>query len=273
MYSHLNRYKWIIPDELIHCLAVQRKLLSDFFTSSKDFLSDGGQIHLALRNHQGGMTSTTNIEWRASWFPAIYAGENGLLLSHLLPYRPEYKLSAYQFRDRPFFAQKESYMHIFTKINKDGGGWMEAPKDIQLYSYFTLFISLPIAADEKKDESERHCMADGDIWSNHDILDTDFVLDVIRRNVPAGIRAEIKQWRILREKTSTSDVKLGKWKVVEYQVVLFGETVPLTFESVERHKKMIEDEVQQKALGTRRGAWKASHVLPVSILQARGWWD
>eukprot|EP00557_Chaetoceros_sp_GSL56_P012165 CAMPEP_0176484622 /NCGR_PEP_ID=MMETSP0200_2-20121128/4556_1 /TAXON_ID=947934 /ORGANISM="Chaetoceros sp., Strain GSL56" /LENGTH=343 /DNA_ID=CAMNT_0017881115 /DNA_START=210 /DNA_END=1238 /DNA_ORIENTATION=+ len=256
-----------------------RKLLSDFFSSSKNLLSSGGQVHVALRNHQGGMKATTNTEWRGSWLPAVYAGENGFLQSHLLPYRPEYKLSAYQFRDRPFFAQKESYMHIFTKIGNgcleddgEGGRWMEAvPKDIQMYSYFTLFISLPIAANDMEKYSERHCSCSngtvsGDLWSNQYILDTNFVLDMIQRKVPDGIRAEIKQWRVLREKDSTKELQFGKWKVVEYQVVVFGETIPLTMEYVERYKNMIEDEVDRNTVGTRRGAWNASHVLPVSIL-------
>jgi hypothetical protein len=175
-------------------------------------------------------------------------------------------------------------MHIFTKIRNDGygGGEIKAPKDIQMYSYFTLFISLPIAADSMKEESMRQnnnrlsCSDDtvGDYhWSNHDILDTNFVLDMIQSKVPDGIRTEIKQWRIIRQKDSINEVKPGNWKVVEYQVVLFGETVPLTMESVERYKNMIEDEVERRTIGTRRGAWNASHVLPVSILKARGWWN
>ena len=124
-----------------------RKLISDFMASSQSVLSSGGQVHLALMDHQGGMHSKTIQEWKCSWLPALYAAENGMLLSHVKPFQPEYNLSSYQFRDRPFHVLgggKESFMNIFTKVGDEFEAHHEkVPKDIQMCSHFTLFITLP----------------------------------------------------------------------------------------------------------------------------------
>jgi hypothetical protein len=164
-------------------------------------------------------------------------------------------------------------MHIFTK---NGQMMMiKAPEDIQMYSYFTLFIALPTSVDScEHDSIIEYSNGDGadDLWKNEEIVDTSFVFDIIRSKIPDGIRVEIKQWRILREKNPAPNaIEFRKWKVVEYRVVLFGESMPITMKSVESYKKIIEDEVERKTTGTRRGAWNASHVLPSSLLRARGW--
>ena len=209
--------------------------------------------------------------------PALYASENNLLLSHVLPFAPNYNLSAYQFRDRPFALDKESDMYIFTKSD-DGvivtvtvavTHEVHVPRDIQMYSYFSLFIALPTTLGDCNEQTDGEPRSDdGQLWSTHEILDKDFVHNIVKANVPDGIRSEIKQWRILREKTCD---KAGGWKVAEYQVVLFGERKPITLRDAEIHKAAIEDEVQLRTVGTRRGGWNVSNALPSSILRARGW--
>lgn len=65
-----------------------RELIQKFFVSSKEVLKpNGGQIHMALFDHQGGAYCKNLEEWRQSWMPARYAAETaGLLLTHVYHY-------------------------------------------------------------------------------------------------------------------------------------------------------------------------------------------
>jgi hypothetical protein len=215
-------------------------------------------------NHQGGLMAKTNSEWKSSWLSPIYAGENGLLLSHFLPFQPTYNLSAYQFRDRSFNAEKKASMHLFTKCDNLH---FKAPEDIQMYSYFTLFISLPTPANS----SGTPIPQSDQLWNNGQILDEKFVFDVLKDKIPDGIRIEIKPLRILRQQNPDDEINVGEWKVIEYQVVLFGESIPITLKDAESYKKAVEDEIQLQTRGTKRGGWNAAHIVPSSLLQTRGW--
>jgi hypothetical protein len=315
-----------------------RTLISNFLASSQQVLSPGGQIHMALLKHQGGMRSNTNQEWKGSWLPAVYAAEHGMLLSHLEPFRPGYDLSSYQFRDRPFHVLdkgRESYMHIFTKVVEDGHddghddeddeddedyeddedddpgafttgmGATRVPEDIQMFSHFALFITFPVPLGQRTDGTEgahanAHANANANanasasvveectksnettrtagtnhqLWTNEEIFDETFLRDMVQSKTPPGIRTEIKLWRILRGKTETGlAYDDDGWNVAEYKVFCFGERQPITFEDAEVYKKVIEDEVELFTRGTRRGGWASSHIIPSSILRARGWFQ
>jgi hypothetical protein len=216
-------------------------------------------------NHQGGMMAKTNSEWKQSWLPSIYAGDNGLLLSHILPYQPAYNLSAYKFQDRPFYAEKKASMHLFTKSQDRQ---CKAPEDTQMFSYFTLFMALPVPANI----AATTLVQSDQLWRNEQILDDQFVLAMIKDKVPDGIRIRIKPWRILRQKNQDDEYhRAGEWKVMEYQVVLFGESIPITLKDTESYKKAIEDEIQHRTRGTKRGGWNASHIVPSSLLETRKW--
>ena len=206
----------------------------------------------------------TNSEWKQSWLPAIYAGDNGLLLSHFLPYQPAYKLSAYKFQDRPFHAEKKASMHLFTK-GQDLQ--YKAPKETQMFSYFTLFMALPVPANIVATT----VLQSDQLWRNDQILDEQFVFKMIKDKVPDGIRIKIKPWRILRQKNPDDERHAGEWKVVEYQVALFGESIPITMKDAESYKKAIEDEIQRRTQGTKRGGWNVSHTVPSSLLRTRRW--
>jgi len=249
---------------IFHLLRTARKLISDFFTCSSGLLSNGGQIHLALMNHQGGLMAKTNSEWKSSWLSPIYAAENGLLLSHLKPFQPAYNLSAYQFRDRSFNAEKKAFMHLFTKCENLQ---FKAPEDIQMYSYFSLFIALPTPANNNGTPTRQS----DQLWSNGQILDEKFVFEMLKDKIPDGIRIEIKPFRILRQQNPDDEHSAGEWKVVEYQVVIFGESIPITSKDAESYKKAVEDEIQMQTRGTKRGGWNAAHIVPSSLLQSRGW--
>ena len=66
---------------------LNRLLIHEFFQSSNNFLISGGQIHMGLINHQGGMDATNMFEWRRSWMVGRFAAESNLLLTHVLPYK------------------------------------------------------------------------------------------------------------------------------------------------------------------------------------------
>lgn len=61
-------------------------MIHDFFISASDFLPPGGQIHMGLLDHQGGMNTSKRNEWKRSWMAGLYAAESNLLLTHVLPY-------------------------------------------------------------------------------------------------------------------------------------------------------------------------------------------
>ena len=136
-----------------------------------------------------------------------------------------------------------------------------------MYSYFTLFISLPTPANS----SGTPIPQSDQLWSNGQILDEKFVFDVLKDKIPDGIRIEIKPLRILRQQNPDDKINVGEWKVIEYQVVLFGESIPITLKDAESYKKAVEDEIQLQTRGTKRGGWNAAHIVPSSLLQTRGW--
>ena len=282
-----------------------RNLLNDFIKSSREILPCGGQIHVSLLKHQAGMHAKNTVEWKRSWFPGMFAGEHGMLLSHVLPFEPEYNLSSYQFRDRGFHLNhegREPFMHILTKTNMEMGGngdgdgdgdgdseteicfdndsantTIKASREFQMCSYFSLFLAFPIPLGktnnivddiDNSQSSERVRV----LWTNGEISDEKFIHKIIESKTPPGIRTEIRPWRILREKPAQGQRdKHSKWKVAEYRVVFFGESQPISFQDAECYKKAIEDEVELFTKGTRRGGWTSSKVVPSSILRERGW--
>ena len=64
-----------------------RLLVKEFFASATKLIVPGGQIHMALLDHQGGMHAANLSEWKGSWMVGQYAGESQLLLSRVLPYK------------------------------------------------------------------------------------------------------------------------------------------------------------------------------------------
>lgn len=225
-----------------------------------------------------------------------------MLLSQLEPFRPDYNLSSYQFRDRPFHVLDEGrdpYMHIYDKVVGDcdsglSDGDVEmcarsAPKEIQMCSYFTLFVSFPDPVggrwtdddDDGDDGNDDENLEDhgsqestdisSHLWTNEEIFDESAMHEMIQSKTPPGIRTNVKLWRILRGKSESTGALRDTWNVAEYKVYFFGERQPITFADAETYKNAIENEVQKFTRGTRRGGWTSSNIIPSSVLRARGW--
>ncbi len=239
------------------------------------------------------MNAISNVEWKNSWKPAMYGGEVDLLLTHVLTFEPSYNRSAYQGRDKvwPTGTVKQCEMYLLQKCNN----WNEqiatsstadidtdanvnmnvkVPDDIQMFSYFTIFIGLPRHFHHSEDLKESFLQegaggdddtVDDDLWTMQQALDEGFVQNMITSHLPEGIRTKSKLWRIHRGEQA------GPWRVVEYRVVLFGEQRPITHDMAQTCKLAIEDSIQVKTVETKRGGWPASSVMPSSIPYSSGW--
>ncbi len=227
------------------------------------------------------MNAINHVEWKNSWKPAMYGGEADLLLTHVLSFEPSYNRSAYQWRDKswPAGTVKQCEMYILQKcedwdetrtFSTEANVDVKVPHDIQMFSYFTIFIGLPWPFHHSEDMNESLLQgadedaASNNLWTMKQALDENFIRNIITSHLPRGIRAKSKLWRIHR-----SDH--GPWRVAEYRVVLFGEQRPITNDISQRCKLAIEDFIQANTIETKRGGWPASSVLPSSIPYSSGW--
>nr|XP_023669355.1 ferredoxin-fold anticodon-binding domain-containing protein 1 isoform X1 [Paramormyrops kingsleyae] len=95
-----------------------RSLLAKFFLSSIQVLKNGGEIHVALCNGQGGTPADKPTrEWHNSWQAVAMAAEAGLILSQICPFDHEkyqsYKCTGYRSQDKGFHVEG-ALNHIFT---------------------------------------------------------------------------------------------------------------------------------------------------------------
>mmetsp|Transcript_3040 Transcript_3040/g.3528 ORF Transcript_3040/g.3528 Transcript_3040/m.3528 type:complete len:449 (+) Transcript_3040:72-1418(+) len=234
-----------------------RHLIQQFMASANKVITPGGQIHMGLLQHQGGMNATNKTEWLQSWMPGLYAAEESLLLTHALQYEPSYNLSSYQWKDRPFLLHGIAQMFIFTKPD----GQIIAPKECQLFTFFSLFIALP--------QQENNLNGDLMLWSKDQILNEEFMNDIIDFHSPEGIRVEATCRRVLlddvKNKTLLNSSRKQQRLVAEYIVYMYGEKQPITSTIAGKFKICIEEVVQKMSLGTRKGGWCVSKVMPVNI--------
>ena len=148
-------------------------------------------------------------------------------------------------------------MYIMTKPDYI----QSASEDIQLCSYFSLFIAIPSSHDS----------CSNTLWSREEILDSDFVQETVNKFVPKGIGVKVDCWRIhisidevlITKKSHHSTVKQS---AVEYRVRCFGEFIPIRSIDAEEIKRQIEGEVQIMSPSTRKGAWNVSNVIPRRFL-------
>ena len=144
-------------------------------------------------------------------------------------------------------------MYIMTKPDY----FQSASEDIQLCSYFSLFIAIPSSHDNST----------GTLWSSEEILNSDFVQETVNKFVPTGICVKVDCWRIHisidKEKKSHSTVKRS---AVEYRVRCSGEFIPIRSIDSEYIKAQIENEIQIMSPSTRKGAWNVSNVVPRRFL-------
>ena len=138
-------------------------------------------------------------------------------------------------------------MYIFS----DPDGSIIAAKDIQMCSYFSFFAALPSTSS----------LLDVDMWSEEEILDNNFIQTLAQSLVPDGIRVKT-YFRNLRTN------EIGGVSTAEYQVVLFGERLPITTKDAQIYHDLIHDEVQRRTVGTRKSLWPPSNPVPSSLVSA-----
>ncbi|XP_063058721.1 ferredoxin-fold anticodon-binding domain-containing protein 1 isoform X2 [Engraulis encrasicolus] len=96
-----------------------RGLLVKFFQSCAKVLKDGGEVHVALCNGQGGTPADNPMrEWHNSWQVVAMAAEAGLVLNEVHPFDPTkyqgYKCTGYRSQDKGFHVEN-GLNHIFTR--------------------------------------------------------------------------------------------------------------------------------------------------------------
>ena len=133
-------------------------------------------------------------------------------------------------------------MYIFTKSDNI----TTACKDIQLCSYFTLFMSIPSTTTTK-------------MWSKDQVLDSTFIQNIVHQHIPEGLDAQVDCWRVHFRLDSDNCIFL---LAIEYRVCLFGLGLPITTANAAHYKCLIENEIQRKTVGTKNGSWCPSNVIP-----------
>lgn len=143
----------------------------------------------------------------------------------------------------------KSQMHIFTKAD----GVISASKDTQLCSYFSLFISIP---SFQQSENSSY-------WSKDEVLDSNFVLDVIKEEIPSDLDSQIELYRMHFRIGSDDQVEIT---AAEYRVCIIGDKMPITANKCEHYKNLIEQRVQKHAKETRKSKCVVSKVIPLKLL-------
>ncbi|KAG8434484.1 hypothetical protein GDO86_012746 [Hymenochirus boettgeri] len=96
-----------------------RVLLTRFFLSCADVLTQKGDIHVALCKGQGGTPADQPMrEWHNSWQVVAMASKAGFILSSVAPFESEqhsgYKCTGYRSQEKSFHVEG-SLNHIFTR--------------------------------------------------------------------------------------------------------------------------------------------------------------
>ena len=175
--------------------------------------------------------------------------------------KPEYSLSSYKGHDQPFNPKGDKQIYIFTTPN----GFISAPKDLQLYSYFSFYIAY----------SEVTCHHDNaTIWTRHQVLDESFVLTFVQSIVRNGIRVEGKLKRvipgeILKRQNHESSQNLSNISFAEYQILLFGENTPMTQAYADSFLRILEHKIRKLTITQWLGTRRASQVYPGYLLQCQ----
>ncbi len=96
-----------------------QRLLRGFFTSAAEFLEEGGEVQVALCRGQGGTpVDCTSRGYNNSWKVVEMAAEGGMVLTRVLPFRPEefpgYSPSGYRGQSRGFLLEG-ALVHTFTR--------------------------------------------------------------------------------------------------------------------------------------------------------------
>ncbi|VDI17989.1 Hypothetical predicted protein [Mytilus galloprovincialis] len=96
-----------------------RKLLSDFFCSAENIITDEGQILMTLCKGQGGTPADKPMRaWHDSWQVVSMAANAGLILKHVWPFVvndfEEYSSTGFRSQDKGFNTER-AITHVFQK--------------------------------------------------------------------------------------------------------------------------------------------------------------
>ena len=177
--------------------------------------------------------------------------------------KPEYTLSSYKGQDQPFNPKGDKQIYIFTTPN----GVISAPKDLQLYSYFSLYIAYSEATNTSHHDNAT-------TWTRHQVLDETFVLTFVQSIVRNGIRVEGKlkrviQGEILKRQNHESSQNLSNISFAEYQILLFGEKYPMTQAYADSFLRIFEHKIKKLTITQWLGTRRASQLYPGYLLHCQ----
>jgi len=224
-----------------------RELLDGFLKSAGSVLKDSGEIRVALCDGQGGMPADTLQEWRQSWMPAMYAAENGLMLSRLEPYVPEYGLSSHRGVDRAFHIGERPQRYIFTLPDDNN------PVDASVQISCRHELRIMLHPDKMADAPVTH----------DELVHGDVVFELAKDFVPKGFRFEMPARDLLTPyKDDKSHVPLAVF-LLNYS----GDSAPLTRGSADSIRAEIEAEVIKRwGLGIAKAGRLVSRPYPYMLL-------
>ena len=231
-----------------------RELLDKFLQSAFYFLADGGEIHVALCEGQGGGTAQTKKAWRESWKAAEYACMNGLLLRNVSPYEPEYDLSSHRGMDRSFKVGNLPKNYIFGKPDMgDMGADVKVAKNLQLCCRHELHVNLPLQGEGLQSDS---------LYSIDDVVEGNAIQRIIEGVVDPGIRVEVPMRRVLTPQEAQSE-----FAVAVFLVIYCGESSTLTRDQADGYRAALEEEVQKHLpLRSNRAGRLVSRPFPYPLL-------
>uniref|UniRef100_A0A7S1FQ40 Uncharacterized protein n=1 Tax=Corethron hystrix TaxID=216773 RepID=A0A7S1FQ40_9STRA len=184
-----RRNRQLIADMLKSAMEVLTEPVVDSVTASSSpddvsYIVPPGEIHVALVEHQGGVTSRSDQEWKMSWMVPVHAAAAGLLQVGLEPFQVSYSRASYRGVDKPFHVKEMPQLHIFAKSD----GVLECPKSLQLCCRFELHISLPPQKDENcwnDTKTKRRQL------SRDEILDAYIIRSHVQPLMPRGMEADV----------------------------------------------------------------------------------
>ena len=227
-----------------------RRLIDDFLRSASDYLSERGEIHIALCEGQGGGTATTNQEWRESWKAAEYAATHGLLLRSVTPYQPIYDLSSHRGMDRAFRIGKVPKLYVFNKPDSEAS--VKTDRVFQMCCRHELHVNLP-------EEGPRP----GSPFTIDDIVEGSAIQTIAEGVVDRGICVDVPMRRILKPEEANSD-----FPVAVFLMSYCGEGTTLTRDQADGYRAALEAEIQEKhlPLRTNRAGRLVSRPFPHPLL-------
>lgn len=214
-------------------------------------LTPSGEIHVALRDDQGGVTAASMEEWRMSWMAPEFAALHNLLLIDMIPFKVTYDLSSYRGRDKNFSA-KDPIMYIFSKPRESPRRIFAVDPKLQLCCRHELHIDLTQIQSQKIS-----------IHTEDDIVSGNAVAKLVQSVVPSGVHVEVPIRKFVKAHGPNGDARIAV-----FLIVYCGESIPLTRHLADECRKLVEGKVMTcMALRMNRAGRMVSRPFPHPLLQ------